>query len=130
MTDSHSFPPATSARQKRADCLANFPLLGRRAGLLRPRPLQHAVLVRRFRLCIIAVGIEHAQADGYCPGIDPKLTASALSSMIEHFCYVWLAQGGDAIDAELDEQRAIDSLVSIWFHAIYWRPERGSTTDS
>ena len=43
----------------------------------------------------IAEEIRRAQADGYCPGVDPVLTASALSAMLEHFCYIWLGQGGE-----------------------------------
>jgi hypothetical protein len=43
--------------------------------------------------------------------------------MLELSCYVWLVQGGDNGDAHVDEQAAIDSLASIWYHAIYWRPD-------
>lgn len=69
----------------------------------------------------IATGIRRAQRDGWAPGLDPTLAASALSSMLEHFCWVWLAQGGDAIDIELDEDHAVDTLWTLWSHAIYWR---------
>jgi AcrR family transcriptional regulator len=45
----------------------------------------------------ITAEIRRAQADGYCPGVDPVLTASALSAMLEHFCYIWLGQGGERL---------------------------------
>jgi AcrR family transcriptional regulator len=79
-------------------------------------------LVRAEALRFISSGIAAAQREGYCPGMDREYTASALSSMLEHYCYVWLYQGGDAQDAVCDERRAIDALVSIWYRAIYWRP--------
>jgi AcrR family transcriptional regulator len=72
----------------------------------------------------IAGSIRRAQAEGYCPGIDPLLTASALSAMLEHFCYIWLGQGGEK-DVTFDDERALDSLATIWVKAIYWRPEAG-----
>ncbi|MQA13115.1 MAG: TetR family transcriptional regulator [Pseudonocardiaceae bacterium] len=70
----------------------------------------------------IAAEIRHAQREGYCPGIDPDLTASSLSAMIEQFCYVWQAQGGDRIAGEFTADKAIDTLSSVWFHALYWKP--------
>ncbi len=69
----------------------------------------------------ISIGIRRAQRNGWAPGLDPMLAASALSSMLEHFCWVWVAQGGDAIDIELDEDHAVDTLWKLWVHAIYWR---------
>lgn len=93
------------------------------ASMVDPNFLRSWREIRRSAIDFIALGIERAQKDGYCPGIDPRMTASALSSMLEHFCYVWLAQGGDDEDSLLDEQTAIDSLVSIWYHAIYWKPK-------
>ena len=70
----------------------------------------------------IATAIRAAQADGYCPGVDPALTASALAAMLEHFCYIWLGQGGEK-DVPFDDQRALDALATIWVKAVYWRDE-------
>jgi AcrR family transcriptional regulator len=72
----------------------------------------------------IAAEVRAAQAHGYCPGIDPVMTASALSAMLEHFCYIWLGQGGEK-DVPFDDDRALDALATIWVKAIYWRPEPG-----
>lgn len=71
----------------------------------------------------IKQGIDRAQAAGYCPGIDPWLTAGALGSMFEHFCYVTLAQGGAFSHRSVDEETAIEAIASIWFHAVYWTTE-------
>jgi AcrR family transcriptional regulator len=84
----------------------------------------------------IAEQIRRAQADGYCPGVDPVLTASALSAMLEHFCYIWLGQGGEQLgqggrqpgqggeraDVPFDDERALNALATIWVKAVYWRP--------
>jgi AcrR family transcriptional regulator len=70
----------------------------------------------------IAASVRAAQADGYCPGVDPVMTASALSAMLEHFCYIWLGQGGEK-DVPFDDERALDALATIWVKAVYWREE-------
>ena len=72
----------------------------------------------------IATAVRKAQADGYCPGVDPVMTASALSAMLEHFCYIWLGQGGEK-DVPFDDDLALDALCTIWVKAVYWRPEDG-----
>ena len=72
----------------------------------------------------IAGEVRAAQARGYCPGVDPVMTASALSAMLEHFCYIWLGQGGDK-DVPFDGERALDAVATIWVKAVYWRPEAG-----
>jgi AcrR family transcriptional regulator len=68
----------------------------------------------------IAAQVRQAQAEGFCPGVDPVLTASALSAMLEHFCYIWLGQGGEK-DVPFDDERALDALATIWVKSVYWR---------
>jgi AcrR family transcriptional regulator len=70
----------------------------------------------------IAAQIRAAQSEGYCPGVDPVLTASALSAMLEHFCYIWLGQGGEK-GVPFDDDRALEALATIWVKAVYWRAE-------
>jgi len=70
----------------------------------------------------IAAAIRAAQSDGYCPGADPVMTASALSAMLEHFCYIWLGQGGEK-DVPFDASAALDAVATVWVKAVYWRPE-------
>jgi AcrR family transcriptional regulator len=72
----------------------------------------------------IAAEVRAAQAQGYCPGVDPVMMASALSAMLEHFCYIWLGQGGEK-DVPFDDERALDAVATIWAKAVYWRPEAG-----
>lgn len=67
----------------------------------------------------LATGIREAQKDGYARGLDPLLTASALNSSIRGFCYTWLAQSGD-VSVALDEDAAIRTLATIWYHSVFW----------
>src|SRR5215472_201072 len=95
---------------------------------------QAAMIEGRFRdrwlelrgeaIARIATAIRKAQAEGYCPGVDPVMTASALSAMLEHFCYIWLGQGGEK-GVPFDDERALDAVATIWQKAIYWRAEPG-----
>lgn len=75
----------------------------------------------------IAAEVRAAQAQGYCPGVDPVMTASALSAMLEHFSYIWLGQGGEK-DVAFDDERALDAVATIWVKAVYWRSESGGRT--
>jgi AcrR family transcriptional regulator len=93
------------------------------ASMVDPTFLESWRKIRASAIDFITVGVEQAQKEGYCPGADPRVTASALSSMLEHFCYVWLAQGGEGDGFELTNERAIANLSDIWYHAIYWRAE-------
>ena len=70
---------------------------------------------------ITRIATAAAQADGFCPGIDPVLTAPALSAMLEHFCYIWLGQGGEKECRSTTT--ALDTLATIWVKSVYWRPE-------
>lgn len=70
---------------------------------------------------MVARGIRRAQQEGYCPGIDPILTATALTLMIENFCTFWQYQGG-VPGVEISDEEAIDTLWQLWTHAIYWKP--------
>lgn len=79
-------------------------------------------VIRLVGIETIRDGIVRAQQQGYCPDIDAQLTAGALGSMFEHYCYVLLAQGGAFVDREVDEEAAIRTVASIWYHAVYWKP--------
>ncbi|MCZ7525516.1 MAG: TetR/AcrR family transcriptional regulator [Acidimicrobiia bacterium] len=68
--------------------------------------------------------IRRAQADGFCPDLEPRLAASALASMFEQFCFVWLGQGGEGdTRTSVDDDDAVATLSTIWYHALYWRAD-------
>jgi AcrR family transcriptional regulator len=93
------------------------------AAMLDPEFLSRWLDIRAEAITRIAGEIRRAQAAGFCPGIDPVLTASALSAMLEHFCYIWLGQGGERVEARFDDERAIDTLATIWVKSVYWLPQ-------
>src|SRR6266567_3519665 len=49
------------------------------------------------------------------------------SAMLEHFGYIWLGQGGERAEVAFDDERAIDTLATIWVKSVYWRPDSAPT---
>jgi len=76
--------------------------------------------IRLAGIGAIEARVEQAQARGYCPGLDPAQLAAALGSMLEHFCFVSLAQGGAFADHPVDDRGAIDTMASILYRSIFW----------
>jgi len=70
---------------------------------------------------LVARGIRQSQAQGWAPGLDPDLMASALTSMIEQFCFVWQYPGSGLSQDPPDEEVAVETLWQIWAHAIFWK---------
>jgi len=91
------------------------------AGMVEGRFRDRWLELRAEAITRIAAEVRAAQAAGYCPGVDPVMTASALSAMLEHFCFIWLGQGGEK-DVPFDDERALDAVATIWAKAVYWRP--------
>ncbi|GAA2153925.1 SDR family oxidoreductase [Actinomadura napierensis] len=79
--------------------------------------------VRRYGIEGMMRGIRQAQRHGAARDLDPWLTASALSGMIEYFCYIWLARQGDPIEGEFDEERAVVALAEVWYRTLYGAAE-------
>jgi len=67
----------------------------------------------------IAESIVRAQDEGYCPGLVPRVTASAIVAMLNQFCYDHLAGGARP---DIDDDEAVAALTDIWYRAIYWKP--------
>lgn len=67
----------------------------------------------------ILMGLTSAQRSGTDIGLDPDVLASALVSMLEHFCWTWLAGGGDADVETPDDETAIATLSEIWIRTVY-----------
>ncbi len=65
---------------------------------------------------LITKMVKHAQRQGFCPDDDPQLTAVALVSMLNQFCYAKLS-GGNA--ADVDDEACITTLANIFYRTIY-----------
>jgi AcrR family transcriptional regulator len=70
-------------------------------------------------ITLIAAMMEQAQHDGFCDGGDPKLTAIALISMLNGFCYYQFSGDGRA-DA-VDDEACITTLANVFYRTIYHR---------
>jgi AcrR family transcriptional regulator len=80
---------------------------------------------------LVARGIRRSQSEGWAPGVDPELAASALTSMIEQFCFVWQYPGAGFTTRVLGEDEAVETLWQLWSHALYWRvPSRTNRVEA
>ena len=75
-------------------------------------------------ISLITATIKRAQRDGYCVDDDPKLTAIALVSMLNQFCYSQLT--GDGKEDAVDDEACITTLANVFYRTIYHK-ESGAT---
>lgn len=67
----------------------------------------------------LAAGIRSASNAGLAHDPNPEATASALGSMMDYFCYVWLVEGGEADLRSLPDHVAIDTMARVLFRTIF-----------
>lgn len=67
-------------------------------------------------IALITGMVKRAQQHGFCAGDDPHLTAVALVSMLNQFCYTQLS-GGNADD--VNDEACIITLANIFHRTIY-----------
>ncbi|PEG61905.1 TetR/AcrR family transcriptional regulator [Mycolicibacterium boenickei] len=67
-------------------------------------------------IAMITEMVKHAQQQGFCPDDDAHLTAVALVSMLNQFCYVKLSGGRDAT---ADDSACITTLANVFYRTIY-----------
>jgi len=71
----------------------------------------------------IAAGIRAVGQAGLAKDPDPEATASALGSMMDYFCYVWLVEGGEADRPSLPDEVAIDAMARALYRTVFAAPE-------
>lgn len=64
-------------------------------------------------------GLHGAERSGRSIGLDLPTLASALVSVLESFCWTWLAAGGEVDVERPDDATAIDTLTAIWYRTVY-----------
>ena len=67
----------------------------------------------------LADGIRSAGDAGLANDPNPEATASALGSMMDYFCYVWLVEGGEADLRSLPDDVAVDTMARVLFRTIF-----------
>ena len=71
----------------------------------------------------IAAGIRALSQAGQVENPDPDATASALGSMMDYFCYVWLIEGGEAGRSSLPDEVAVDTMARVLYRTVFAAPE-------
>ena len=66
-------------------------------------------------------GITRAQRDNYANDVDAEAMASALVSMLESYCWVWMATEGDAVVQRPDDETSIRTLATICHRALFYK---------
>lgn len=82
---------------------------------------------RQFGIRAMSTVIRKAQGEGYCPGLDSELAASALCSMIEYSCYNWTSQSGDYPERNVDDEAAVEVLRGLIVNSIGWRVDASAS---
>lgn len=82
--------------------------------------------VRDIGVRRIAHFVETAQRGGHFPeDQDPVVTASNLSAMLEHACYLWVGVQASSLGKPTDSAEAIRSIATLWHRSI-WADESRS----
>jgi len=67
----------------------------------------------------IAEGIRAVGDAGLAADPDPDATASALGSMMDYFCYVWLVDGGEADRTSIPDDVAIATMARVMYRTVF-----------
>lgn len=73
----------------------------------------------------IAAAIIAAEKSGLvlAPNPNPEVMASAIGSMMNYFCYIWLVDGGEPDCPDLTDDIAIDTMARVFYRAVFAAPE-------
>ena len=67
----------------------------------------------------IAAGIRAVAQAGIAQNPNPEATASALGSMMDYFCYVWLIEGGETDRPSLPDDVAIETMARVFYRTVF-----------
>jgi AcrR family transcriptional regulator len=74
--------------------------------------------IRHAELQTMREHLERLQGAGFeLPG-DPAVLASAFNTLLEGFCAIWIAEGGEPIGRALSDNEAIDTLTGLLAHGL------------
>jgi AcrR family transcriptional regulator len=78
--------------------------------------------IRHEELRTMRAHLERLRAAGFdLPG-DPAVLASAFNALLEGFCRIWIAEGGEPIGRPLSDDEAIDTLTGLLAHGLTGPP--------
>lgn len=79
---------------------------------------RHWYEIRERAIAGIEAEIRRAKKSSPSPRLDTEAGAMALSSMIEHFCYLWSTDRQSFVEGRTDEE-AISTIADVWYRALY-----------
>ena len=74
--------------------------------------------MRHAGLATMRRHLERLRDAGYALPGDPAVLASAFNALLEGFCQVWLAGGGEPIGRPLGDEEAIGTLTRLLMHGL------------
>jgi AcrR family transcriptional regulator len=82
--------------------------------------------MRRAGLATMRRHLERLRDTGHALPGDPAVLASAFNALLEGFCQVWIAGGGEPIGRPLSDEEAIDTLTRLLMRGLVGqRQDRG-----
>jgi AcrR family transcriptional regulator len=76
--------------------------------------------LRRRGIENVIAGSRKAYRDGHARGLDEQAFASAMISMLDFFCWTWLANDGEPGFAPMRDEVAIETLSQVWYRSLYF----------
>lgn len=91
------------------------------AAIVEPGFAERLAQIRYGQLQVMREHLSRLSAAGIeLPG-DPAVLASAFNALLEGFCGVWIAGGGEPIGRALGDDEAIDTLTGLLHHGLAGR---------
>jgi AcrR family transcriptional regulator len=78
----------------------------------------------------IAEGLRAVDLAGRVSHPEPEATASALGSMMDYFCYVWLIEGGEAGRSAISDRVAIETMARVVYRTMFAAAEPDASVAS
>ena len=78
--------------------------------------------MRHAGLATMRRHLERLRDAGHALPGDPAVLASAFNALLEGFCQVWIAGGGEPIGRPLSDEEAIDTLTRLLMHGLVGPP--------
>jgi AcrR family transcriptional regulator len=88
------------------------------AALVNPVFALQLAQIRHAELQTMRDHLGRLRAQGYELVGDPAVLASAFNALLEGFCAVWVAEGGEPIGRELGDEEAIETLTGLLHHGL------------
>ncbi len=104
----------TNCRDHRAELAAIF-----QASMLDERFAARWREIRADARVQMTATISGVAAAGIASNPEPEATASALGSMMDYFCYVWLIEGGELGQPSIGDQVAIEAMARVLYRTIF-----------